>query len=222
LKRSSKKRPLSHTWYPFLVVSLLITLLILWQRQRAWLSPATKAPYQTSNQRASTQQQWVTLSDCHLLPARSNDGDSFLVQHEDKQHTFRLYFVDCPEKEFNNFNQKRLADQAEYFKLLTPQAASQVGQAAAEFTHDLLKRPFTIITKWERVYDSKRFYAQTIVRMEDGTQKDLSELLIKHGYARIFTKGTHLLGHASEADFSKHLRTLEAACKAERRGAWNH
>jgi endonuclease YncB( thermonuclease family) len=203
------------------VVCLVILLLILWQRQRQW-PPASQAPSQTSQKPGSHQHQWETFTECRLLPARSNDGDSFLVQHGDKQNTFRLYFVDCPEKEFSNFNQKRLTDQAEYFNLATPQAASQVGKAAAEFTLDLLQRPFTVVTKWERVYDSKRFYAQIIVSLHDGSKQNLSELLIQHGYARIFTKGAHLPGQASEADYTKHLRAIETASKAERSGAWNH
>lgn len=205
-----------------MVISLIITLILFYQHQRNFLPPAPKAPSRSSGKSSATARPWETFTNCRLLPASSNDGDSFLVQHGEQQHTFRLYFVDCPEKNYRGLSAQRLTDQAHYFDLPSPQAASAVGQAAAEFTYDLLQRPFTIITKWERVYDSQRFYAQALVRNSENLERDLAELLIERGYARIFTKGTHLLGQASEASFTQHLRTLETASKAARSGAWAH
>jgi endonuclease YncB( thermonuclease family) len=202
------------------IVGLSIVLLIFWQRQHNLFPPAPKAPSQTSSEHTNKQANWETFTDCTLLPAHSNDGDSFLVKHGDQSNTFRLYFVDCPEKSLSKLNTTRLEDQARYFNLPSPQAASGVGQAAAAFTLHLLERPFTVITKWERVFDSKRFYAQLLVRTDDNQTRDLSELLIEHGYARIFTKGTQLQNHVSDVNFTQHLRALESASKAAHSGAW--
>ncbi len=49
--------------------------------------------------------QFQKYENCTLVPCRSNDGDSFLVQlHDGKQITFRLYFVDTPEAKRSIFS----------------------------------------------------------------------------------------------------------------------
>ncbi len=189
---------------------------MLRQRERT-LSPQ---PPPAAHPTAKAARGWETLPNCQLRPAHPNDGDSFLVAHDTRQTTFRLYFVDCPEKASTGLSAQRLTDQARYFDLPSPQAAATVGAAAAAFTLPLLERPFTVRTKWERVYDSQRCYAQVLVTMADGTQRDLAELLVEHGLARIFTKGTHLPGPATEAESKAHLHQLEAAARATQRGAW--
>lgn len=145
-----------------------------------------------------------------------------MVEHNGTRSTFRLYFVDCPEKQLRKNNEARLNEQAKYFSLPTPQAASLVGQAAASFSLNLLQRPFTVITKWERVFDSQRFYAQILVETDEKASRDLAELLVEEGYARIFTKGSHLPGASSEFDIKQKLHALESASRANHRGAWNH
>ena len=97
-----------------------------------------------------------------------------------------------------------------------------MGQASAAFVLPYLKRPFTIITHWERVFDSKRFYAQVIVENDHHQQRDLAELLVENGYARIFTKGANIPGTKSETEIKHHLHVLESASRAAQRGAWHH
>jgi endonuclease YncB( thermonuclease family) len=203
-----------------MVAGMVFTLFVLWWRQPHRLGPYSKVIPRASSKSTQQQATWETLNQCQLLPGGGNDGDSFRVGHGDQQTTFRLYFVDCPEKDERGLYAQRLLDQAAYFQLPSAQAACAVGQAAAAFTLGLLHRPFTVITKWERVFDSQRFYAQVIVQLSDGTQRDLAELLVEQGYARIFTKGTTLPGQSSERNFTQHLRTLESASKADHKGAW--
>ena len=198
--------------HSLLVASLVIGL--IWIRERYDQTHPSK-----SKSRASTAS-WETLQSCHLVPHPANDGDSFVVAHGNSTHTFRLYFVDCPEKELRRDNRSRLEDQAHYFRLPSAEAASSVGQASAAFVLPYLKRPFTVITHWERAFDSQRFYARVIVENDHHQQRDLAELLVENGYARIFTKGAHLPGTQSESQFKKHLRTLESASRAAQRGAW--
>ena len=169
-----------------------------------------------------TSASWETLESCHLVPHPTNDGDSFVVAHGKSTNTFRLYFVDCPEKELRRDNLPRLQDQARYFGLSSPEAASTVGQASAAFVLPYLKRPFTIVTHWERVFDSKRFYAQVIVENDHHQQRDLAELLVENGYARIFTRGANIPGTKSETEIKHHLHVLESASRAAQRGAWHH
>ena len=38
--------------------------------------------------------EWQTIRNCRLIENESNDGDSFHVKADGKEHIFRLYFVD--------------------------------------------------------------------------------------------------------------------------------
>jgi hypothetical protein len=58
---------------------------------------------------------WVTLDGCRLVDSTLNDGDSFLVEHEDKKYVFRIYWVDAPESTDSYID--RLRDQARYFSI---------------------------------------------------------------------------------------------------------
>ena len=40
---------------------------------------------------------WIVLNNCRLIVNPANDGDSFHVEHQGREHIFRLYFVDTPE-----------------------------------------------------------------------------------------------------------------------------
>jgi endonuclease YncB( thermonuclease family) len=157
------------------------------------------------------------ILNAQLQPHRDNDGDSFHIAHEGGVHEFRLYFADCPEKRAYAQNADRLADQGRYFGGLSQAQTVAVGQEAAAFTRQLLTtQPFTVHTKWHRVYSSARCYA--FVLFQDG--EDLSAKLVRAGLARIHTGGTTLPDGRSPAQYQHQLRELEAAAKAAGRGAW--
>lgn len=143
-----------------------------------------------------------------------------MVAHGDKTSVFRLYFVDCPETELKKISDERLKDQVAYFSLPSVEAATLVGKGAAAFTHQQLQQPFTVITRWERVFDSQRFYAQILVQTPEHGQRDLAELLVEYGFARIHTKGANLPNNISEVRMKQRLRELESASRADQRGAW--
>lgn len=164
---------------------------------------------------------WQQLEHCRLLPNHNNDGDSFLVQHSGGTHTFRLYFVDCPEKDLRNDNRQRLEDQARYFGLGTPEEAVRIGGEARAFTLRLLERPFQVMTRWEAVYDSGRRYAQVLVQQPDGCVRDLAELLVENGLCRIYTKGAPYPNGSSEAQTRNHLQKLEHFARKRKAGAWS-
>jgi endonuclease YncB( thermonuclease family) len=84
----------------------------------------------------------------------------------------------------------RIAEQAAYFGI-TPDAAIQIGHEASEFTKQALTKPFTIYTRWRRALGRSaiwRYYA--IVVTADG--RDLNELLVSEGLARIYGTRTPL------------------------------
>lgn len=132
-------------------------------------------------------------------------------------HEFRLYFADCPEKKRHSFNADRLAEQGRYFGGLDEAQTVAIGRQAEEFTRQLLTtQPFTICTKWHRVYDSGRCYA--FILFQDG--EDLSAKLVRAGLARIHTTGTTLPDGRDARQYQRQLREMEAAAKAAGRGAW--
>ncbi len=186
-----------------------LALLQAWNHYRN--KPASSKPPETETQ-------FVKLADAHLIEDASNDGDSFKITHDGTEHVFRLYFVDCPEKRQYALVKNRLKDQAAYFGGLTIPQTVSLGLEAKAFTEKLLtEQPFTIQTRWERVYDSARSYA--LVFFADG--EELSEKLVKAGLCRIYTKGTWMPDGRREYDFENHLRTLEHEAKSAHRGAWD-
>lgn len=160
--------------------------------------------------------EWQELGGCTLAEDRGNDGDSFEVLHHGTRHTVRLYFADCPEKYRHQYNGPRLADQGRYFGGLSEEETVHAGETARDFTLARLRAaPFTILTKWEKVFDSGRVFA--FVTVGEG---DLAELLVREGLARIYTDGANRPGGPSVREEKEKLYRLERAARKARRGAW--
>lgn len=157
------------------------------------------------------------LAGARLVEDANNDGDSFKIAMPEGMQTLRLYFVDCPEKQDYPRVHGRLLDQAGYFGGLSIQQTVGIGMQAKMFTEKLLReQPFTVHTRWTKVYGGDRIYA--LVLFSDG--EDLAEKLVRHGLCRIYTRGTRMPAGQAEYEFEKHLRILENEAKAARRGAW--
>ena len=112
----------------------------------------------------------------------------------------------------------RIAEQAAYFGISTD-AAVEVGREASEFTKQALAKPFTIYTRWRRALGRSalwRYYA--IIIAAEG--KDLNELLVSAGLARIYGTRTPLPDGRDSREYLAHLRELESEAKAAKRGAW--
>lgn len=155
------------------------------------------------------------LAGARLVDHGANDGDSFHVSHGGDEFVFRLYFVDCPEKDSRRFSQ-RLAEQGEYFGGLAVDDVVELGLEAEEFVEDLLaQQDFSVATRWEEVYDSGRYYAFVTVG-----GRLLSERLVERGLARIHTKGVDLPDGEKFHHQREDLRQLEAKAKAARIGGW--
>ncbi len=148
---------------------------------------------------------------------RDNDGDSFHLNHNGQTHEFRLYFADCPEKKRHQFNGDRLAEQGQYFGGLSEAETVAIGRQAQTFTLRLLStQSFTLYTKWQSVYNSRRHYA--FIVFADG--EDLSAKLIRAGLARIHTSGIALPDGRSVSDYQNQLRDIEQQARSKRVGAW--
>ncbi|WP_395745309.1 thermonuclease family protein [Prosthecobacter sp.] len=202
-----KRRSSSGSRFLWWLLWFSLALLQVWNHYRD-KPPSLPPPKET---------RFVKLTDVRLVEDASNDGDSFKIEHGGSAHVLRLYFVDCPEKRQYALVKNRLKDQAAYFGGLSIEQTLALGHEAKVFTERLLnEQPFTIQTRWERVFDSARSYA--LVFFPDG--EELSEKLVRAGLCRIHTKGTWMPDGRREYDFEDHLRLLEREAKAAHRGAW--
>ena len=216
----SRPRPPANWKYTLLALMMAGALALA--RWKGWLpdgpvksgsGPVARTEEQESVKLAGG---WEELRGCTLTEDRGNDGDSFEVWHGGKRHVIRLYFVDCPEKVRHQYNGPRIAGQGRYFGGLTEEETVGIGERARDFTLERLRAsPFTVLTRWEQVFDSERHYA--FVTVGEG---DLGELLAGEGLARIFTKGENRPGGARAGAEKQRLLALERSAWGARRGAW--
>jgi endonuclease YncB( thermonuclease family) len=154
------------------------------------------------------------LVGCRLEPDEWTDGDSFRVRLPNgRLETFRLYFVDTTESRSRG---ERSDQQARYFGI-SRERAIELGEKAKSFTASMLAKPFTIETRWRRVYGGNRYYA--IISTAAG--EDLIELLIRNGLARIYGTRTPLPDGRSSPQYRRRLRQLEAEAKRQEVGGWS-
>jgi endonuclease YncB( thermonuclease family) len=164
-------------------------------------------------QKAPPSKPFERFAGCVLEPDEWTDGDSFRVRLPDSRlETFRLYFVDTTESRSRG---KRSDKQAAYFGLTRAQAID-LGCQAKIFTASALAQPFTIYTRWRKVFGPTRYYA--IVVTPNG--HDLNELLVSSGLARIYGTRTPLPDGRDSREYLAHLHALENAAKAAKRGGW--
>jgi endonuclease YncB( thermonuclease family) len=205
-----------------LAIALAVAALVIWMRRPGAVDPGPGSG--TLHVPAGeTAGGFERLVGCRLLPARSNDGDSFRVGHSGGEVTLRLYYVDAPESYLDpqGFNRDRLAHQGRYFGGLAAAETIDVGLEAKSFARRLLtEHPFEVFTAWEPVYDSGRHYG--FVRFTGGGPEGryLSELLVENGLARIYTKGTDTPDGRSRREYQEHLGGLEKSAKAAGAGGW--
>ncbi len=160
------------------------------------------------------------LDNLRLVPREFNDADSFTVTDGVKSYNFRLYFVDAPETDASDATQaRRVREQTRYFGLEEPEAVIRYGEAAKAQVEKWLARPFTAHTAWARGLGrsaTPRHYAFIVTA--DG--QDLSELLVKNGYARAYGIGRGNWKNVSQADERAFLSDLELAAAIGKKGVW--
>jgi endonuclease YncB( thermonuclease family) len=161
---------------------------------------------------------WQRIDGCTWKPDRWNDGDSFHVITGDagREIVARLYFIDTPEAE--TAYRDRIAEQAAYFGI-TKEQAVEIAHEAAVFTEKQLAKPFTVWTRWRSALGRSalgRNYC--IIITADG--RDLNELLVENGLARIHGTRTALFDGRDSRQYRARLAELEVTAKREKRGAW--
>jgi endonuclease YncB( thermonuclease family) len=163
-------------------------------------------------QKAPPSKPFERFDGCVLKPDEWTDGDRFRVQLPDGRiETFRLYFVDTTESRSHG---ERSDEQAAYFGLTRVQAID-LGRQAKIFTANALAQPFTIYTRWRSAFGS-RYYAIVITSGD----RDLNELLVSSGLARIYGTRTTLPDGRESREYLAHLHALENEAKDAKRGGW--
>lgn len=155
-----------------------------------------------------------------LVESRANEADTLRVRIGNEEHIFVLYFVDALEASMNH--PQRVADQARYFGRTTDQVITTTGAEAAAYVTELLKtRPFDVITRWERVPNTMRYYALIRFLREDGNWVYLTDLLLRKGYARLDGVETQLPGDTRDLPtYIAELMSLSRKAREGKQGVW--
>ena len=162
---------------------------------------------------------WQRIDGCTWKADRWNDGDSFhvITGDEGREIVARLYFVDTPEAE--TAYRDRIAEQSAYFGI-TKEQAVDIAHEAAAFTAKQLAAPFTVWTRWRSALGrSKLGRNYVIVITADG--RDLNELLVENGLARIYGTKTALYDGRDSRQYLARLAELGGTAKAKKLGGWS-
>ena len=181
--------------------------------------PPAEAPQAAPTpKKAPAGKPWQKIEGCTWKADRWNDGDSFhvLTGSEPPEIVARFYFVDTPEAE--TAYRDRIAEQAAYFGI-TKEQTVDIAHEAAAFTEKQLNAPFTVWTRWRSALGRSALGRNyVIIITADG--RDLNELLVENGLARIYGTKTALFDGRDSKKYVARLAELEAKAKAEKRGGW--
>ncbi|MCW0217160.1 MAG: hypothetical protein OJI67_02450 [Prosthecobacter sp.] len=155
-----------------------------------------------------------------LVESRANEADTLRIRIGNDEHVFVLYFVDALEASMNH--PQRVAEQARYFGHTTDNVIITAGEEASAYVAELLKtRPFEVITRWERVPNTLRYYALIRFLREDGQRVYLVDLLLRKGYARLDGVHTPLPGDPRDLPtYLAELMSLTRKAREEKQGVW--
>ena len=167
------------------------------------------------------------LTGCARVPTDWADGDSFQIRTGDgKEHTLRLYGVDCIECYLADKNDaRRLSGQRRYFGISAMDNEASIvlakafGKMACDRVTLLLKKPFTIHTAYADARgDGRHERIYGFVTLADGS--DLAEVLVKKGLARAFGVSRETPDGKSRDDYREALRDLELQAAKRGSGVW--
>lgn len=170
------------------------------------------------------------IENCTFVSTDWADGDSFQIKTPaGEKHTVRLYGADCIEWHISGkSDERRLRAQRQYFGITgaAPKAEDAIelakgfGKTAAQRTAALLKKPFTIHTRFrDALGDGKHPRIYAFIQCSDGS--DLATELIKTGLARAF--GVYADGpeERSADEYEKTLDDIEFQAAKRGLGIWS-
>jgi endonuclease YncB( thermonuclease family) len=155
-----------------------------------------------------------------FVESRANEADTLRVRVGGHEHIFVLYFVDALEASTNH--PQRVAEQGRYFGNATDKTITDTGLEAAAFVSDLLRtKPFHVLTRWEQVPNTTRYYALITVELEPGKPVYLADLLMQRGLARLAGVTTELPADARDLQtYISELQSLARQARTQKAGVW--
>jgi hypothetical protein len=156
-----------------------------------------------------------------LVESRANEGDTLRIRYGNEEHIFVLYFADALETTMNH--PQLVAEQGRYFGKAADKVILETGNEAAAYVAQLLKeRPFDVLTKWERVPNTVRYYAIIKVHLPEGPVY-LADLLISKGFAWVHGIPTDLPDDKRDLPtYVVELSTLARKARESQAGIWEH
>lgn len=154
-----------------------------------------------------------------LVESRANEADTLRIRYGNEEHIFVLYFVDALETTMNH--PQRVAEQGRYFGKAPDKVVLDVGNEAAAYVAQLLKdHHFNVLTKWERVPNTVRYFAIIKVEQPSGPVY-LADLLIRKGYARVQGISTDLPDDKRDLPtYAVELNALAKKARETKSGIW--
>ncbi|SKA84243.1 hypothetical protein SAMN02745166_00995 [Prosthecobacter debontii] len=166
------------------------------------------------------EEKFLIFPKASLVESRANEADTLRIRIGNDEYIFVLYFVDALEATMTH--PQRVAEQARYFGHTTEKVITSTGEEAAAYVTELLKtRPFEVLTRWERVPNTLRYYALIRFLREDGHRVYLMDLLLRKGYARLDGVDTALPGDSRDLPtYLAELMALGRRAREEKEGVW--
>lgn len=165
---------------------------------------------------------FVAFPKVEFVDSRTNEPDTFRLKIGEEEHIFMLYFVDALEASWTH--PQRVAEQARWFGNASNQAVVDCGLEAMNYVRETLKtKPFTLLTRWERVPNSGRYYALISVEYAPGKRAYLADLLLLKGYARVAGITTFLPNNDIRRmeDYLLELSGHAKRAKVQKQGMWS-
>lgn len=163
-----------------------------------------------------------TISNASLVDHPGNTGDQFRLRFGDREETFQLYWVQSPE--VSQQAQHRVEEQSSYFGGIEPEHVTAAGVEARAVVRELLAtRPFSVLTRWEAVGETSKYFAYVMVEHQPGEISFLCELLTVKGLAMITGEPGETPMVRPEMDgeaYARRLRAYTQFAQQQRLGAW--
>jgi hypothetical protein len=209
------------------VVLIVVLVAIILKESRG--GPPTAIPVTLAGSQAEDQallnarpvsEKFLAYSNAVFVDSRANEADTVRLRVENEEHVFVLYFVDALEA--TGTHPQRVSEQARWFGNVSQQTVTDTGMEAAGYVADLLKtKPFALLTRWERVPNSTRYYAMIVVETEPGNRVYLADLLLAKGYGRIHGVTTAMpQGAKPMEDYLLEAKALAKKAMDRRLGVW--
>ncbi|MDB6073999.1 MAG: hypothetical protein JWO89_1639 [Verrucomicrobiaceae bacterium] len=163
---------------------------------------------------------FLTFPKVQLVDVPANQADTLRIHLPDGDHVFTHYFIHALDNSADHLD--RVNETAVFFGRVSNDAVIATGKEAMAYVTDLLKNhPFMVLTRWEKAPEAGRYYALIWVEYEKGKWKYLSELLVRHGYARIAGVTTPLPNtKVTEDDYIQLLQSGAKYARQNKLGIW--